>query len=358
MAGSELAGHIRRFPRVLGALVVSPGPALREIEVAQKGGFSGLVIWCVLAAVTLRFVSLADAIVGFDAGGGMRVVSVLVAELTGAVPIALGGALAIVILAGSRRDPGLDLELGCAVAIPFLLVRAVFRAIVILLGRELPPLWGWGAYALGGVWSVGLLVLALRIALRRPSPRGPAATARQVALAPLAGWAAIAVLGAGLAGGVTYAATHAARLGPVARGSEAPDFTLPRIDGKPGTLALSSFRGRVVVLDFWATWCPPCLAMMPTMDELSRELEPAGVSFLGVDSDGAETTPEGVSAFLATHPVPYPVVYDDGTANSLYRIKALPTVVIVGRDGNVKRVLMGISTKSTLSAAVKAAAEP
>jgi hypothetical protein len=138
VASSDLLAQVRRFPARVGALLVRPGAALREIEAAEKGGFGVLVGWCLAAAVTLRFVNLADAFLGLDAGGGLRAISVLVGELTEAVPVALGAALVVVIGAGSKRDPAVDLELGCAAAVPFMVARAVFRTGVILTGRE-PP---------------------------------------------------------------------------------------------------------------------------------------------------------------------------------------------------------------------------
>jgi thiol-disulfide isomerase/thioredoxin len=110
------------------------------------------------------------------------------------------------------------------------------------------------------------------------------------------------------------------------------------------------------VLDFWATWCPPCLAMLPTMHELATELAPQGVAFVGVDSDGPQSTPEEVTAFLRQHEAPYPVVYDEGTANEIYRVKVLPTLVIVGKDGTIERVLIGMTSKGTLAKAIAAVA--
>jgi thiol-disulfide isomerase/thioredoxin len=285
----------------------------------------------------------------------MRIVSVFASELTQAIPAALGAALAIVVLAGPKRDPAVDLELGCAAIIPFLVTRAVSRTTAILLGREMPWL-VQGSYVVGGAWSLALVAIAIRIARRRPHPRGPDATPRQHRASRVAGWGAVGVLLLGLSGSVLWTARNFRELGPVVRGAAAPDFSLPRVDGKPGLISLSSFRGRVVVLDFWATWCPPCLAALPMMHSLSRELEPKGVTFIGVDSEGAQSTPAEVTAFLAQHGAPYPVVYDDGTVNEQYRIKVLPTVVIVGKDGSIERVFVGSTSGSTLSAAALAAA--
>jgi thiol-disulfide isomerase/thioredoxin len=356
MAASELWGQVRRFPRTVGALLVTPGAALREIQAEEKGGFGVLVGWCLVAAVALRFVNLADAFLGLDAGGGLRAISVLVGELTEAVPVALGAALVVVIGAGSKRDPAVDLELGCAATVPFMVARAVFRAGVILVGREPPHRYTQASYVVAGLWAAALAMVAVRIAARRPTGgRGPEPSPAARRAGRVTGWAALAVLAVGLGGGVMWTARNSGRLGPVTRGAAAPDFTLPRIDGKPGQVSLASPRGQVVVLDFWATWCPPCLAMLPTMHELATQLGPSGVAFLGIDSDGPQTAPEDVTRFLAEHGAPYPVVYDQGVVNELYRVTALPTLVIVGKDGAIARVFTGLTMKGTLEKAIQAA---
>jgi len=352
---SEFAAQLRRLPQTLGTLLIAPARALRQIAAAERGGFFLLVSWCVAAALTLRFVDLADAFMGLDAGGGMRLVSVVVSELTEAVPVALGAALLIVIGAGAKREPSVDLELGCAAAVPFMVVRAVFRAGVILLGREPSHRLSQASYVAaalaGAVWTL----LAIRTARARPVARGPEPTPEALALGRVAGWGAAAILVVGMLGGVRWTARHASTMGPVTRGAPGPDFTLPRVDGKPGSIALSSLRGKVVVLDFWATWCPPCQAMLPTMHELATEMAPQGVAFLGVDSDGPQTARDDVERFVIEHGLPYPVVYDEGVANDLYRIRALPTMVVLTKDGMIARVLTGMTTKGTLKRTIEAA---
>lgn len=349
-----LRSTVARFPRTLGDLLVAPRRALREIDGRERGGFGALLLWCLVAALGLRFASLADAVVGFDAGGGLRVLSVLVGELTEAVPIALGAAVLVVIAAGPKREPSIDLELGCAAALPFLVTRTLFRAISVMAGGDLPARWTQASYVLGGAWTLALVAVATLVARQRPH-RGPIddppAGGRRVASMMAAG-AAFTVVGLGLAANIYWTVNNAHALGPLARGQAAPDFVLPRVDGQPGTLSLSSLRGRVVVLDFWATWCPPCLASLPAMHALAKEQEPNGVTFLGVDSDGEQTSPAEVTAFLNEHGAPYPVVYDRGAVNAAYRVKALPTIVLVGKTGQVERVFIGVTSKGTLARAI------
>ncbi|MBC8134121.1 MAG: TlpA family protein disulfide reductase [Deltaproteobacteria bacterium] len=356
MASGEFVVHLRDSPRALGDLLAAPTRALRGIETRESGGFWILVAWCLAAAIGLRFTNLADAVVGFEAGGGLRIVAVLVGELTQAIPAALGAALAIVVLAGAKREPSVDLELGCAAAIPFLFTRAVFRTAVILVGREPPLRLVQASYVVAGAWTVALVVIAVRIARARPQSRAVDSSAAQHMRSRLVGWSALAVLVVALGASLTWTVRNVATLGPISQGAAAPDFTLPRVDGKPGELSLSAYRGRVVVLDFWATWCPPCLAALPMMHELSREVEPKGVTFIGVDSEGGQNSREEVASFLKDHGAPYPVVYDDGTANELYRIKVLPTIVVVGKGGAIERVFIGSTSKKTLASAIDAAA--
>jgi cytochrome c-type biogenesis protein len=109
------------------------------------------------------------------------------------------------------------------------------------------------------------------------------------------------------------------------------------------------------VLDFWATYCPPCRLMMPILDDLHGEWSAKGVSFVGVDSDG-DLSPEMLREFLAQHPIPYPVVSDDGSLGSTYKVRALPTLFIVGKDGSIRDSFVGFTSKGTLARALERAA--
>lgn len=339
---------------------MAPRTALREIDASERGGFSALVIWCLLAAVALRFAGLAEAVVGWEAGGLRSLLAVLVGELTEAVPVAIAASLLIVVSAGRRREPGVDLELGCAAVLPYLVTRAAFRTAIIYAGGEAPAWLVPTSYVLGIAWGLAVASVGVGVARGRPNREvsvnaAAASDTRRRLAAPVASAAALGVLVVALIGSVTATVRHADALGPVTRGQPAPDFTLPRVDNQPGSLSLSSLRGRVVVLDFWATWCPPCLAALPTMHALAREMEPKGVTFVGVDSDGEQTPPSDITAFLVEHGAPYPVVYDRGEVNALYRIRSLPTMVVVGRTGLVERVFIGITARGTLGSAIEAA---
>lgn len=123
---------------------------------------------------------------------------------------------------------------------------------------------------------------------------------------------------------------EALRLTRLARSEPAAAFSVATPDG--GALALGDMRGKVVLLNFWATWCEPCLEEMPAMERLARAYRGRGlvVLALSVDREGVPV----VRPFLKRHGLTFPVGLDpDRRVASLYRIWALPSTIIVGRKG-------------------------
>lgn len=109
------------------------------------------------------------------------------------------------------------------------------------------------------------------------------------------------------------------------------DFTLKTIDGK--NLTLSQLKGKVVFLNFWATWCPPCRTEMPSMEILHQRYKDQGLEFVAVDimESGAE-----VSDFLRDNRYSFPVVLDaSGNVSSSYGIQAVPATFIIDRDSKI-----------------------
>ena len=119
---------------------------------------------------------------------------------------------------------------------------------------------------------------------------------------------------------------------------QAPDFELPRLDGG-GPLSLSSLRGQVVVLNFWASWCAPCREEAPVLEEAWRRHRDRGVVFVGVDSrdlssDGRE--------FVAEYGITYPNVHDgEGSTAGRFGVPALPETMFVARDGRITGYIAG-----------------
>lgn len=140
--------------------------------------------------------------------------------------------------------------------------------------------------------------------------------------------------------------------GAMTVGETAPALALPALDGR--TISLSDFSGKVVLVDFWATWCPPCRAEMPDLVKLNQDLAPKGFTILGVamDEDGAEA----VRAFTALQPIPYPVVLNGPAgAPAGWSVPGLPTAYLIGRDGRLLRRWLGGKDPDELRAAVEAA---
>jgi thiol-disulfide isomerase/thioredoxin len=379
-----------------GQILIAPRAAMERIE-REGGGFRDAVILIALGTITLRFPQLAEALLGLtqpSRGTILRVVGVFSNEARDALMI-IPATLGIVLLGGRRRDPNLDLEIGSACFAPFFTARAVERVGFAIAGHPLPSGSSIGsnivAYGPATLWAAWVFMQALRAAWARPDPRAVAAAdgvvstppevpaaepdapslndssppappevAPPVVGAPVpvpgprarrAGFAALALLVVGLGFNIAWASRHFDALRPMEHGEAAPEIDLPRIDATPGRLKLSSLRGKVVLLDFWATWCPPCVAMIPVLHDLHHEWAPRGVEFVGVDSDGPQSTVQDVRDFLVEHPAPYPIVMDDGTANTLYKIRALPQMVLIDREGAVRRVFIGITTRHELASA-------
>jgi thiol-disulfide isomerase/thioredoxin len=200
-------------------------------------------------------------------------------------------------------------------------------------------------------WMILLLVLAVRTTRQRPRKgEGASADARPpppVSSISLRDRIAVTSLAAVLGAVLLVNAAGVAR-----RGRVAPAFALPRVDGTPGTLALTDLRGKVVLLDFWATWCAPCLEMLPTMEQLYGEFHARGVEFVGINSDGPSSTEQDVREFLRRRPISYPVVIDEGDVGGRYDVTALPHLVVLGRDGAISRVFFGLTRRAELARAL------
>ena len=161
----------------------------------------------------------------------------------------------------------------------------------------------------------------------------------------------LALSAAALGANAVWIARHYDSLRPMRRGEPAPAFALPDIDHAE-TISLEKLRGQVVVLDFWATWCSPCVAMLPIMDAVHGRWESRGVAFLGINSDGGGATLDELKSFLANHHLPYPVVVDDGTVGGLYKVEALPSLIVIGRDGRIRQSFVGYTTERALDRAL------
>lgn len=119
----------------------------------------------------------------------------------------------------------------------------------------------------------------------------------------------------------------------------APDFTLETLSGE--TVTLSSLRGKVVLLNIWASWCPPCRAEMPAMQRVWEEYQAQGVVVLAVNSTAQDTLADA-QRFVSDYGLTFPIPLDrSGEVTRLYRVSSLPTSFFIGADGVIREVVIG-----------------
>lgn len=137
----------------------------------------------------------------------------------------------------------------------------------------------------------------------------------------------------------------------------APTLALPVIDsnGSAGTdrMDLHDLRGRVVVLDFWATWCGPCRVTAPVLERIRQRYEPRGVTVIGVNVD--QEGPGLVPTFARRFGLHYSMLYDNGAASNTWHVTGLPTLFVVDRAGQVRFRHAGSISEAELASAVDAA---
>ena len=135
-------------------------------------------------------------------------------------------------------------------------------------------------------------------------------------------------------------------------GAKAPDFSLPVLGG--GTVSMAALKGKVVVVNFWATWCPPCLKEMPMLSELHTTYKDQGVVVLGLslDEEGLSIT----APFIKKLGIAYPIVESDKKTYQAYgNILTIPHTFVVDRNGVVTKRFVNNQSKEAFEAAIKAA---
>lgn len=138
----------------------------------------------------------------------------------------------------------------------------------------------------------------------------------------------------------------------IIRSTVAPDFSLESLEGK--TMRLSDFRGKAVLLNFWATWCGPCKIEMPWFVELQQKYGSQGLQVVGVAMDDASK--EDIAKFAKDMGVNYPVLIGkEAVGDSYGGIPALPESFFIGRDGKVVVKILGLRGKAEIEDAIKKA---
>lgn len=162
----------------------------------------------------------------------------------------------------------------------------------------------------------------------------------------------------GLAGLVYLGVVEARRSKMVPDGASSPAMQLPRYGG--GTLELTELRGKVVMLDFWATWCPPCIEEMPYLVRLAKEYESQGLVFVAASRDDEDVKEYVVGRFVKERVpelAPYVVYANDDVARA-FKVEALPTLYFLDREGKVIDAVRGMMSESALRGRIERALKP
>lgn len=157
-------------------------------------------------------------------------------------------------------------------------------------------------------------------------------------------WTAVSLFVLILAGGL-FAATRfmGDELFPVSVGTKAPDFHARTLAATPAVKALDDYRGQVVLLNIWATWCLPCRVEMPSIEDLQREMGPRGLKIVSVsvDDPGQE---QKVRDFARQYGLTFEILHDgSGAIEKQYQTTGVPETFVIGRDGVIRKKVIGAS---------------
>lgn len=167
-------------------------------------------------------------------------------------------------------------------------------------------------------------------------------TSSSTAASPPKGGSRALILGAAaVVLAVTFAIVwmQSAKYEPLVVGKEAPDFALTDLNEKP--VRLSDFRGKVVFLNFWATWCAPCREEMPSMEVLHKNFEKDGLVILAVSIDRVTTTKD-IPPFVKGMNLTFPVLIDSwGKTDKPYKRMGVPETFIIDQQGVIREIVIG-----------------
>jgi len=130
----------------------------------------------------------------------------------------------------------------------------------------------------------------------------------------------------------------------------APDFALSNLEGK--TIRLSDFKGKVIILDFWATWCPPCRAEIPHFNKLHQIYSDKGLAVVGISVD--EGGKNVVKPFVEEFKIPYPILLgNEKVARDFGGIRGIPTTFIINKNGEIIKKLVGYHDQEEFESIIK-----
>ncbi len=259
--------------------------------------------------------------------GARAVVHVLTRTLTLELGILVISALAIFAASGAKRELGRSFDLACVAALPLVLVHLLAQTIIGIGDLPLPAIASTIIEGSAVAWTVWLTALAV------PISRGDQAPGEIDLRAKRAGWAVATIALAGFAVQALWIGQHLDQIRPLDKGGAAPAFALAAI-GPGGQLGAHVARtpGRVTVVDFWATWCGPCLRSMPHLDTFSRAHPEVDVLTINLDD------PKAARALFDQAGYQLKLLADDGEASERFGVTTIPHTVVIDKDGRLSRL--------------------
>ena len=256
------------------------------------------------------------------------VIQLLTQTLTIDLGVLIVAAVVVWASAGPRRELGRAFDLACVAVLPLVAIDLVAGVVIHALGIPVPAPATWILTAAAYAWTGSLVALAM-IEARRPSL--PAGGGR------IAGWVLAGVAAAGMILQGVWVAQHPELVRPMARGDRAPGFTLPTI-GARGRLGarVALAPGKVTVIDFWASWCGPCLASLPHLDAFAKAHPEVTVYAISIDDN-----PQDARDVFDRKGYSVTLLADDHETSDRYGVTTIPHTVIIDREGNVRLVSSG-----------------
>lgn len=324
------------FVERVGAAVTSPRSALAAAA-AGRGGMPDallLVALKIICTETRVLVVTLWMMVKVGPGPALAALSSRLSSVVGTDLLLLaGGGVVVTVFAGRRRDATRDFDLAAVAWIPVL-----FLDTAAAVGARIAGVGIAGSLetvlrlAMLG-WMLAGCVLAVGVARRGEPAPAPAGRAR------IAGLVLLGALAALLAWNSVEIAGNVRELRPRGTGDDAPVIALRPLD-PAGPRSLAELRGRVILVDFWATWCVPCRRSMPAIEGLWGKYKDQGLTVvsINVENDAAKA-----SAFAAaSRPrLDFPLFVDDGAAQSAFQVDSIPHLVLIDRHGRIDLVHVG-----------------
>ena len=319
----------------MGLAIVRPRAALAVAGDRKHAGRSGtdLLVAFIVLIIATQLRAIVGAVWLGVAVDGTLGVRALVRTLSDTLVVDLGflviSSAIIYVASGKGRELGRAFDFGCVAVLPLLFVDLAASVVVYAAELTVPRAVMWALSLTSYVWTGALVGLAC-VQARRATEAGEPPRARR------AGWGLVALALAGLVVQVVWIARHMSNVRPMKSGEAAPMFALPKITG-PKTLGerVTLERGKVYVIDFWATWCNPCLKAMPRIDALARAHPDLGVLAINIDDSEEAWTLFSERNYAMT------LLAGDRETSERYGVFEIPHTVLIDREGIVRRVYRG-----------------